>query len=216
MDLPLFPLKTVLFPGGALPLHIFEERYKQMIGDCIADNSPFGVVLIKSGQEVGGASEPYPVGTTARITRVQHLDDGGMNLIAVGRERFRIDAVTQRYPFMRAQVEILQETDIDSPSTANQAGEVATLYTDYYRLALNLTDQWQRRISIPSAPDSLADFVASHIDAGTQLKQQLLETLSVGDRLTAEQKMLSEANDLLSAQVTVARRYKYNSSAALN
>lgn len=216
MDLPLFPLKTVLFPGGSLPLHIFEERYKQMLGDCIAANSPFGVVLIKSGQEVGGGAEPFPVGTTARVTRVQHLDDGGMNLIAVGRDRFRIDEITQRYPFMRARVEILQETDVDSPSTATQAGEVAALYTDYYRLALNLTDQWQRRVSIPAAPDSLADFIASHVDAGMQLKQQLLETLSVGDRLTTEHKMLSEANALLSAQVTVARRQKYDSSAALN
>src|SRR5205814_5524803 len=84
----LFPLNTVLFPGMPLPLHIFEERYKLMIGRCLEEERPFGVVLIQSGPEVGGTAVPHRVGTTAHIAAVRRLDDGRMNLIAIGQERF--------------------------------------------------------------------------------------------------------------------------------
>ena len=87
--LALFPLNTVLFPGMPLPLHIFEERYKIMIGRCIDEDRPFGVVLIQSGTEVGNPAVPHVVGTTALIAAVKRLEDGRMNLIAVGQERFR-------------------------------------------------------------------------------------------------------------------------------
>ena len=62
IEIPLFPLNLVLFPGMPLPLHIFEERYKAMIGDCMRYNTPFGVSLIRSGQEVGEAADPHPIG----------------------------------------------------------------------------------------------------------------------------------------------------------
>ena len=78
IELPLFPLNVVLFPGMSLPLHIFEERYKAMIGACSEHDTPFGVLLIKEGQEVGDPAEPFQVGTTARITEVQQLEDGRM------------------------------------------------------------------------------------------------------------------------------------------
>ena len=91
--IPLFPLNVVLFPGGFLPLHIFEERYKLMIQRCLDDESEFGVVLIKSGLEVGGNAEPHAVGTAARIVNVKKEEDGRMNIMVTGRERFRIDSV---------------------------------------------------------------------------------------------------------------------------
>ncbi|MBF6600779.1 MAG: LON peptidase substrate-binding domain-containing protein [Dehalococcoidia bacterium] len=75
MDLRLFPLQTVLFPGMRLPLHIFEERYKIMVRECIDEDAPFGVVLIRSGAEVGGGAIPHDVGTTARIIQVEYLDE---------------------------------------------------------------------------------------------------------------------------------------------
>ena len=67
IELPLFPLNTVLFPGQVLPLHIFEERYRLMIRRCLAEDAPFGVALIQTGAEVGAAAEPHTVGTVARI-----------------------------------------------------------------------------------------------------------------------------------------------------
>src|SRR6476469_494249 len=98
--LALFPLNTVLFPGMPLPLHIFEERYKLMIGRCIEENRPFGVVLIRSGPEVGGPATPHVVGTTAEISGWKRLEDGRLNLIVMGTERFRIVEVVRQEPYM--------------------------------------------------------------------------------------------------------------------
>ena len=81
LKLPLFPLRTVLFPGMPLALHIFEDRYKEMMRRCIERSSPFGVVLIKHGDEVGPAAEPYAIGCTARVVQVEPLPEGRMNLL---------------------------------------------------------------------------------------------------------------------------------------
>jgi len=216
LNLPLFPLNTVLFPGGSLPLHIFEERYKLMIGECIEQQAEFGVVLIKSGREVGGPAEPHPVGTTARISRVRHMDDGRINLVALGRERFRIQELTQSQPYLRADVEFLEESDMDTPRSLAAAQEVSALYVEYYRLALSLTNQWQERVALPHEPQGLADFVATRIEAEAGLKQQLLETTSVAERLSLERDLLGEATQMLTAQVNAARRLRYGGLGSLN
>lgn len=88
--LPLFPLHTVLFPGGILPLKVFETRYIDMVRECMKTGEPFGVVLIKSGQEVGGAAEPESVGCLAHITQWDMEDLGVLMLRTQGGERFRI------------------------------------------------------------------------------------------------------------------------------
>src|SRR5438105_13321345 len=89
--LPLFPLEqVVLFPGMSLPLRIFEERYKVMIGACQVTDQLFGVVLIRSGSEVGVPAEPERVGCTARMVRVGRLPDGPMTILTVGEQRFRL------------------------------------------------------------------------------------------------------------------------------
>jgi Lon protease-like protein len=83
-EIPLFPLNTVLFPGMPLPLHIFEDRYKGMINQSIQEATPFGVVLIREGAEVGDTAIPYDVGTSAFVTQVERLPDGRMNINTVG------------------------------------------------------------------------------------------------------------------------------------
>ena len=106
MDLPLFPLHTVLCPGIALPLHIFEPRYREMVGRCLADDAPFGVVLIREGREVG-AERPdlAAVGTLAEIREANEYEDGRYDLLSVGTTRFTIEAVTVgREPFLVAKV----------------------------------------------------------------------------------------------------------------
>src|SRR5690606_23479022 len=104
-ELPLFPLNTVLFPGMPLRLHIFEERYKQMIGYCYTTGGPFGVTLIRQGQEVGGYAEPFLVGCTALITEIDPLDDGRMNIVAVGHERFQIRSLKHDMPYLVGMVD---------------------------------------------------------------------------------------------------------------
>lgn len=88
--IPLFPLNAVLFPGGVLPLKVFETRYLDMLRECMRIEQPFGVVLIKSGQEVGKAAEPESVGCLTRIIEWDMQDLGVMMLRIEGRQRFRI------------------------------------------------------------------------------------------------------------------------------
>ncbi|RLA30767.1 MAG: peptidase S16 [Gammaproteobacteria bacterium] len=89
MQVPLFPLRTVLYPGGPLPLRIFESRYLDMISKCLKNDSPFGVLLIRSGSETGPAST-YDIGTLARITDWYQGSDGVLGITAVGEQRFRL------------------------------------------------------------------------------------------------------------------------------
>lgn len=86
----LFPLKTLLFPDGMLPLRVFETRYVDMVRECMKANKPFGIVGIKSGNEVGKAAEPYPVGTLANITHWDMPEFGVLMIQTHGGQRFRI------------------------------------------------------------------------------------------------------------------------------
>jgi Lon protease-like protein len=88
--LPLFPLNTVLFPGGALPLRIFETRYVDMVRRCMRDASPFGVVLIRSGEEVGTVADTADLGTTARIVDFDAMPDGLLGITCRGDRKFRV------------------------------------------------------------------------------------------------------------------------------
>ena len=102
----MFPLGTVLFPGGVLPLHVFEPRYRQLVQDCLAADAPeFGVVLIERGSEVGGGDVRSPVGVVARMVEVAELGDGRYAIVTVGTRRVRVRAWLEDDPYPRAEVE---------------------------------------------------------------------------------------------------------------
>lgn len=90
LEIPLFPLGTVLFPGGPLPLRIFETRYIDLVRRCLRDGSGFGVVLIREGAEAGGPALTFDVGTYARIVDFSQQPDGLLGIRAAGERRFRI------------------------------------------------------------------------------------------------------------------------------
>ena len=109
MRIPLFPLNTVLFPGGPLPLRIFETRYIDMIGERVRNDAPFGVLLIRDGHEVGPSST-YEVGTLARITDWYQGSDGLLGVTAIGEQRFRLlSAERQPDGLNIGEVELLPE-----------------------------------------------------------------------------------------------------------
>lgn len=113
VEIPIFPLNAVLFPGGLLPLRIFEQRYMEMAKGCLRDDTPFGVCLIRSGREVGAPATPEAVGCTAKIVEWDMQQLGVLSVTAVGGQRFRILAsrVTEA-GLTRATVEMIpQEAD---------------------------------------------------------------------------------------------------------
>src|SRR5690606_11558427 len=127
-EIPLFPLNVVLFPGMPLPLHIFEERYKTMIADCIRENRPFGVVLIEEGSaEQGPLAKPVAIGCTAEIAQVQPLDEGRMFIMTVGRERFRIVRLEYGKPYLVGLVEAAPLDTADEEWEANGAESLEPL-----------------------------------------------------------------------------------------
>lgn len=216
MELPIFPLNTVLFPGASMPLHIFEERYKRMIGLCLDRGRPFGVALIRRGNEVGEAAEPFDVGTTAYITQVQRLPEGRMNLVCRGGQRFRIRRMTLREPYLVAEVEILQTEAGDEAQERELAEAAGALFAEYTRLYLAISNQWARSIEMPSAPDALADFIASRLSVGLWSKQRLLEELSVRRRLALELDLLGDAIRELTVRVDSARTARWRGFAVMN
>ncbi len=127
MELPLFPLNTVLCPGIALPLHVFEDRYRALVRHCLETTSPFGVVLIREGREVGRGSISFSgVGTIAEIRDAGRHEDGRFDLLVVGTRRFSIRRVVDEpRPYLVAEVDILDETVAD-PLLAEQLTARAT------------------------------------------------------------------------------------------
>jgi Lon protease-like protein len=110
MNVPLFPLQTVLYPGGPLPLRIFEARYLDMISECLKSGDPFGVLLIRSGSETGPAST-YEVGTLARISDWYQGSDGLLGVTATGDRRFRLVSSRRRSDGLNlGEIEILGES----------------------------------------------------------------------------------------------------------
>lgn len=109
-DVPLFPLNTVLFPGGLLPLRIFEQRYLEMAKSCLKDGTPFGVCLIRDGSEVGAPATHEAIGCLARITQWDMQQLGLLQVVAQGSERFRVVSETVRADgLILGEVELLAE-----------------------------------------------------------------------------------------------------------
>ena len=162
-ELALFPLNTVLLPGVALPLHIFEERYRLMIGRCVERRDPFGVVLIRQGSEAGGGSTKLAeIGTVARIRQASRYADGRMDIVTVGVSRFRIDELyASREPYMTAEVTLLDEplgADGDARQLSHRVGRSFLRYLELLQPALASDDMPEIEVEIEiEAPDDTAD-----------------------------------------------------------
>ena len=135
--IPLFPLRSVLCPGIALPLHIFEDRYRLMVGRCIEAGDSFGVVLIREGREVGPvAGQVASVGTTAAIRQAGRYPDGRLDIVTVGQRRFRIqDLDASSEPYLVGHVSYLKEPlGGDDDATAGLARRVGERFLRYLEL----------------------------------------------------------------------------------
>ena len=204
-QLPIFPLNTVLFPGASLPLQIFEERYKTMMEHCLDGDSKFGVVLIKSGSEVGEPAVPYSTGTLAEIVQVNRIRGDRMFISVTGQQRFRMIEITQRRPYMAAQVELLEDEE-DAPVPPCEMEAVRDAATGYYRLLLGLRGGWVRLPRMPSEPGQLSYFIAGLLQVAPNEKQELLEEPSPSTRLEAELDLLRRETEGLRPRVAAELR----------
>ncbi|MGB7338125.1 MAG: LON peptidase substrate-binding domain-containing protein [Phototrophicaceae bacterium] len=185
MQLPLFPLNSVLFPGMPLRLHIFEDRYKEMINECVDNKTPFGVVLINVGSAEGGpVAKPYMVGTTAHITQVQRLPYGRLNILAVGRERFKINALdASSRSFLQGDVDMLPLISMNQATLTNGAKKLSPLLQRYLT---SLSDAGQVQFDneqLPDDPMALIYLSAMLLQSEDDVKQDILESVDTYELL---------------------------------
>ena len=178
MELPLFPLNSVLFPGMPLRLHIFEDRYKAMINHCIDNQSPFGVVLIQNGKAEGApVAKPHLVGTTAHITQVERLPYDRLNIQALGRDRFKInelDLASESY--LNSDVDLLP-FDTDNTTVLSNGFRKLDPLVKRYLTALADAGQIQFDMNqIPDKPLPLAFLSAILLQTEDEVKQKILES----------------------------------------
>ena len=215
MNLRLFPLQTVLFPGMRMPLHIFEERYRTMIRECIEEDAPFGVVLIREGAEIGGGAIPHNTGTTARITQVEYLDDGRMNIFSIGAQRFRISKINTDRDYLTGEVEIIEQQDSTDAAHALMS-KAQELFNAYLKTYLAIGDQWSRGVTLPADPAEAADYIAARTDTMAEIKQRWLEELSPESRLAQELEVIGEALPEMRARLAARLHQKTTGFAVLN
>jgi Lon protease-like protein len=175
LEMSLFPLNTVLFPGMPINLHIFEERYKLMIQRCLEASLTFGIVLIEEGSEaLGPLARPHRVGCTAQITQVEKLSMGRMNIMAMGKQRFLISALDTAEPYLRAQVDLYP---LANPEPAALQAEDRRLRHWMGRYLAMLEAAGQTSIALDQMPQDSLTFgylAASLLQVPARQKQPLL------------------------------------------
>jgi len=202
-ELPLFPLNTVLFPNMPIALHIFEPRYKLMIEQCLHNEQPFGVVLIREGDEaLGPLSDPHPIGCTAHITQVERLPDGRLNIVAVGDERFQIHALSHDKPYLTGSVETFPLTGDNTPSLNRHGQSLRPLVERYLDMLAQVSDEVEFEPEhLPDDPVMLGYLAAALLQVPTEQKQTLLAQDGANSFMSTVRQMYRREVPLMSALI---------------
>jgi Lon protease-like protein len=195
-EIGLFPLELVLLPSERVPLHIFEPRYKELIGECLAESRDFGIVL----EDERGRRD---IGTRATVIEVlQQFDDGRMNVVIEGGERFRLQALTSGRSFLTAEVESVEDED----EPAQPAARARAL-----ELFRRLAEVAEAEVDEPTADADLLSFeLAARVDFGVDVKQDLLELCSERARIERVIELLEQATEAVMQEREVRERASGN------
>ena len=193
--LPLFPLGTVLYPGLLLPLHIFEERYRQLVRDLLAGSEPgqFGVIAIRKGRETGadGVSALHEIGCIAALRQVREHSDGRFDLVTAGTQRFRLVSLEHGRPYLQGVVDLLAEGTGEQAAAGAAARAVQRAFRDYL---VTLAARGTGEVTIPELPDepvALSYLVAASMVVDLPDRQALLAEPDALQRLQAERELLA-------------------------
>jgi len=200
VEIGLFPLGIVLLPTERVPLHIFEPRYQELVGECIESDDEFGLLYA----DEDGVRE---VGTLARVAEVlERFDDGRMNVVVEGSIRFRVEELTRGRSFMTAEIGPVEDDDGDvDPETASKA---AGSFRALAALAGAETEE------LDESSPQLSFELAAQVELPPDSKQQLLELRTEQERLEAVAELLDDARTALIATRELGERAKRNGSRA--
>ena len=196
-DLGLFPLAIVLLPTERIPLHIFEPRYRELIGECLETDGEFGLVLAT------GDGAVHEIGTRARVAAVvETLDDGALNIVVEGGERFRLLELTHGRSFQTGVVE--EVVDDDEPVDQDDAERALKVFRDLAAAA-------ESDVDIPDAESpNLVWELAARVDFGLDPKQEILASTSPPERMRRLVELLQISLDAVRLEQALRERAGQN------
>ena len=199
--LPLFPLGAVLYPGMLLPLHIFEERYRQLIRDLLDGPEPrrFGVIAIRKGRETGidGVHSLYEIGCTAVMRRVERHDDGRYDIVTVGTQRFRLRGLDETRPYLQGEVEMLADEALDPVLAEPAVRVIQATFREYLDALTEWGGATVRIEDLPDEPVLLSFLVAAAMVIDLPERQALLAESDTLRRMALERALLSRETAML-------------------
>jgi Lon protease-like protein len=199
--LPLFPLGMVLYPGMILPLHIFEERYRQLVRDLLDGPDPrrFGVIAIRKGRETGidGVQSLYEIGCTATLRRVERHEDGRFDVITVGTQRFKLLRLDETRPYFQGEVELLADDVIDPAEAVSEVRAVQSAFRSYLDALTEWGGATVRIEELPDEPALLSFIIAAAMVIDLPDRQNLLDESSTLGRLRLQRALLSKETAML-------------------
>jgi Lon protease-like protein len=213
LELPIFPLGVVLFPGAPQLLHIFEPRYRQMLADCLEGTRRFGISYVKTGDD---ASDPAPVpgavGCSAIVRESRLLPDGRSNILAEGDQRYvLLDYLQTDLPYRVARVEPFDdEDDAGAPQSVEAATELRGLFARFAADMGTLSDRGAAPLELARDPRRLSFQVSAGLEVGPEVKVQLLGMRSTLRRLSHLNRILRPLNAELERRVDVHVRARTN------
>jgi uncharacterized protein len=199
--LPLFPLGAVLYPGMLLPLHIFEERYRQLVRDLLERPEPrrFGVIAIRKGLQTGidGVHSLYEIGCTATLRRVDQHEDGRFDVVTVGTQRFRLLGLDQTRPYLQGEVEMLADEPADPAAAEPAVRVIQAAFREYLDALTEWGGATVRLEELPDEPELLSYIVAAAMVIDLPERQALLAEPDTVRRLAMQRVLLSRETAML-------------------
>jgi uncharacterized protein len=199
--LPLFPLGAVLYPGMLLPLHIFEERYRQLVRDLLDGPEPrrFGVIAIRKGRETGidGVHSLYEIGCTAIVRRVSRHPDGRFDIVTIGTQRFRLSALDETRPYLQGEVEMLADEPVDPALAESAVRVIQAAFREYLDALIEWGGATVRLEELPDEPVLLSFIVAAAMIIDLPERQALLAESDTLRRLAMQRVLLSRETTML-------------------
>jgi Lon protease-like protein len=211
IELPLFPLPVVVFPGTPQPLHIFEQRYRQLLADCLAGDGRFGVSVARGTQEGQAAPTTGDVGCTARIRSHYTMPDGRSNLLAIGEERYVFkELVRSDRLYFVGLVELFHDTTNEDSELLHVAGRLHSAFTELTRALQNETPGSSDALQLPDDPVQLSFHIAAGLNADLDIKEDLLRLTSTRVRLERLRQLVKQQTVDVAQRASVHRLAKGN------
>lgn len=216
-NIPLMPLKKVLFPQQEIVLQIFEERYKEMLSYCVENNEQFGVVLIDSGKEVGDEAIPHSIGTTLKIREIVTTSSDRILLTGYGHKRFQIDTAITHYPYPEAKVLFNFPTDLKENTSINTVSPnvlpdiIWKSYLEVLAMRDALASSWRK---VPNSHPQIHKF-CNQVGSITEgyapdlLRQDLLSTYDGEQRLPIADDLLQKAKTKIKKQLNFLQATRF-------